>query len=193
MDLAKEKSVAKENFDRLVGNIPSRLAEKEDRFAAQLKRAKTKPVKKLETLYSFMNQLYAHVSKYTPCKKGCSDCCYYSVTVSEVEISHIEKNTNTKRNKAFLPKANFHGSACPFLRQGGCSIYEFRPFVCRRHVTLTSTNTWCSPDVSNDEEFHLLSFSSVDEAFDQIRKESGSFEVFDIRQVFGYAAPSMRL
>ena len=190
MDLNKEKATAHNNFDRLVANIPRRLSEREDRFAGQIERAKTNPGKKLAALYSFMDELFEFASKYTPCKKGCSDWCHYSITVSEVEIMHIEKHTRAKRKKEFLPKADFHGSPCPFLVQGDCSIYDARPFVCRRHVTLTSTNTWCSPEICNDEIFPLLKFSSVNEAFDQIRRESESFGIFDIRQVFAYATPN---
>lgn len=186
MDLDKEKVSAQRNFDRLVANIPARLAEREDRFATQIARAKAKPSKKLESLYSFMNELFEYASKYTPCKKGCSDCCHYSITISEIEIAYIEKHTKRKRRKEFLPKEEFHGTPCPFLAQGACSIYAARPFVCRRHVTLTSTNTWCSPSISNNETFPMLQFSSVEKAFDQVRRESASFEIYDIRQVFGH-------
>ncbi|WP_075107898.1 YkgJ family cysteine cluster protein [Neptuniibacter marinus] len=131
-----------------------------------------------------MNELYEYASRYTPCKKGCSDCCHYAVTVSEVEIAFIEKFTRVKRQKTFSSKADFHGTPCPFLKNGSCSIYDVRPFVCRRHVTLTSTNTWCNPNISNNETFPLLRFTSLDEAFDDIRRESKSFEFYDIRQVF---------
>ena len=190
MNFDEEKASAQNNFNRLVAEIPVRLSEREDQFANKIERMKTNPAKKLESLYSFMSELYLFASKYTPCKKGCSGCCHYSVTVSEVEIVHIEKHAKKKRNKVISPKKDFHGSPCPFLEKGVCSIYEARPFVCRKHVTLTSTNTWCNPDNSNNETFPLLQFSSVNDAFDHIRRESASFEIFDIRQVFGHAEPN---
>ncbi|THK41323.1 YkgJ family cysteine cluster protein [Methylophaga sp. SB9B] len=184
MHLDEERRSAQDNLDRLTENIPSRLSEREDRFADKIEQSKTNPSKKLESLYLFMNELYGYASKYTPCKKGCSDCCHYSVTVSEVEIAHIEKYAKKKRRKEFLPKEDFHGSPCPFLKEGNCSIYEARPFVCRRHVVFTKTNTWCNPKISKDETFPLLRFSSINEAFDHIRQVSESFELYDIRQVF---------
>ncbi|RJX18453.1 MAG: YkgJ family cysteine cluster protein [Desulforudis sp.] len=190
MNLDEEKVSAQNNFNRLVAEIPVRLSEREDRFASMIERTKTNPAKKLESLYSFMTELYEFVSKYTPCKKGCSGCCHYSVTVSKVEIVHIEKNAKIKRNRSISPRQDFHGLQCPFLKQGVCSIYEARPFVCRKHVALTSTNTWCSPDISNNETFPLLHFSGINDAFEHIRSESASFEVYDIRQIFGHAAPN---
>lgn len=184
MELDKEKDIAAKNFARIAANIPSRLSEKEDRYAIKMHRSTKNSENKLASLYLFMTELYEYVSKFTPCKKGCSHCCHYSVSVSEIEIAYIEKHSKAKRRKTFLPKSNFHGSPCPFLKEGICSIYDARPFVCRRHVALTSENTWCNPSISNDEVFPQLKFSGIDEAFDQIRRESASFTLYDIRQAF---------
>lgn len=185
MDLDDEKSFAKINFNRLAKNIPPQLAGREDGFEKLIENSKSNPQKKLQTLYGFMGEVSDFVAKYTPCKKGCSYCCYYPVSISGVEIDYIEKQTRIKRRKEYLPKSDFHGSPCPFLKNGCCSIYEFRPFVCRKHVTLTRDNTWCKPENANDETFTLLSFSGVEGAFRRIRHESASSEMFDIRQVFG--------
>ena len=72
MNLEEERRSAQDNHDRLAGNIPQRLSEREDKFSDQIKRSKINSGKKLESLYIFMNELYDYVSKYTPCKKGCS-------------------------------------------------------------------------------------------------------------------------
>jgi hypothetical protein len=185
MNLDEEKISAQENFKRLVNDMPSWLAKKEDKFAEKLILSKINPIRKLESLYGVMRELYDFSAKYTPCKKGCSACCHYNVTISEVEISFIEKYTRKKRNKQYIPHRNFHGSPCPFLVNGACTIYDVRPFVCRRHVALTKSNAWCQPSVSNDETFPLLNFTSIDQAYDQIRIESKSLALVDIREVFG--------
>lgn len=184
MELEEAKLSAKRNFDRLVSDIPKHLSDREDGFFNQIEKAKTSPKKKLESLYSFMNELYQFASHFTPCKKGCNSCCYYTVTVSEIEIAYIEKHANKKRAKPFGPKRDYHGTPCPFLVNGGCSIYESRPFVCRRHIALTANSHWCDPVRSNDETFSLLEFSNINKAYDFIRRESGSYETYDIRQVF---------
>ena len=184
MHLDDERQSAQHNFERLAASIPPRLSEREDRFASQIELSKISSSKKLESLYSFMNELYGFALKYTPCKKGCSYCCHYSITVCEIEIAHIEKHAKIKRKKEFLNKKNFHGYPCPFLEQGICSIYDARPFVCRKHVVLTSTNLWCNTELCNDEEFPILQFTNIDKAFHHIRRESESFNIYDIRQVF---------
>lgn len=185
MNILDEKSFAKANYDRLAKNIPTRLAAREDGFEKLIENSKSNPFKKLETLYAFMGEMSELVTKFTPCKKGCSYCCYYPVSISDVEIEYIEKHTRIKRRKEYLPKSDFHGAPCPFLKNGCCSIYESRPFVCRKHVALTRDNTWCKPENANDETFPILSFSGIDGAFHRIRHEGASDDVFDIRQVFG--------
>ena len=184
MDIESEKNAAKHNFKLLVKNIPCRLSKKEENIAEQIHKAKTGPIKKLETLYMFMKEIYEYASIYTPCKKGCSACCHYSVSISDVEIEYIEKKTKKRKKKLFSSAENFHGTPCPFLYDGCCSIYEARPFVCRRHVVLTSTNKWCERTLSNTETFPLLNFSEIDNAFHLIKMESLSFDSYDIRQVF---------
>jgi Fe-S-cluster containining protein len=185
MSLDEERLSAQNNFNLLVAEMPERLSRKEDGFSDKLARSKRTPIRKLESLYEAMNELYEFSSKYTPCKKGCSDCCHYNVTISEIEIVYIEKHSKNKRNQRFISKRDFHGTSCPFLMKGSCSIYEVRPFVCRRHVTLTKSSTWCSPLVSNDEKFPLLNFTSIDKAYEHIRRESKSFNLVDIREAFG--------
>lgn len=184
MSIVDEKLFAKANYERLAKNFPSRLAAREDGLKRLIDSSKLKPIKKLESLYTFMAEVAEFVAKFTPCKKGCSHCCYYSVSISEVEIEFIEKHTRIKRRKEYLPSSDFHGLACPFLKNGCCSIYESRPFVCRKHVTLTRDNTWCKPENANKETFPILSFSGVERAFHRIRNEGASREVFDLRQVF---------
>ena len=185
MDLEEERLAASINFQKLASSMPAVLSRREDAIAIRLRKSKASSENKLLLLYEFMDEIYTYSSKYTACKKGCSHCCSYEVTVSEIEIQHIEKHTKAKRNKPYLNSRNFHGTECTFLIDGKCSIYSSRPYVCRRHVALTKTNHWCQPELSKMETFTLLNYTGIDEAYNVIRGESNSREFVDIRQVFG--------
>lgn len=79
------------------------------------------------------------------CKNGCSQCCYVSLSVFNVEAQLIkdwftalkESEKEVLREKWLTPaqvKENFFGEpkeSCPFLVNESCSIYEVRPIICR--------------------------------------------------------------
>lgn len=62
------------------------------------------------------------------CRRGCSSCCVDELTVFEVEADRIREQ---------FPDLLADGTAapaggCAFLdEEGGCRIYEARPYVCR--------------------------------------------------------------
>jgi Fe-S-cluster containining protein len=94
------------------------------------------------------------------CRAGCSDCCHQLFQITEVEaawISHGVKMLPEARREELKQRAipylrerrklvtakgepEAWGSlpppgtrlACPALDQGVCSIYEFRPLICRK-------------------------------------------------------------
>lgn len=164
--------------------LPNRLAEKEDQLVEWHARLKGNPRTKLLALYDFMAELYRPLAPLTPCKKGCAYCCHYPVSISSVEIDIIERGTGRKRIKKLRPAEAYHGQPCPFLVKGACSIYDYRPFVCRRHLSLTKTPYWCHPDRANEAEFQQLRFSEVELVFKLILAEDTLTRPVDIRQVF---------
>jgi Fe-S-cluster containining protein len=184
MDIKTEQEAAKKNYEKIIKAIPAKLNKKEEKLYFRFQKVKATPTRKLSLLYKETDEIYAAITPYTPCKKGCSACCYYEVTISEVEIRYIEENTKFKRTNVIKDKTNFHGTPCPFLKNNSCSIYEFRPFMCRRHITLAPTNHWCQPDVSLKHQFSQLDFSEIRRTYNLIKKETNSMEVWDIRQVF---------
>lgn len=106
--------------------------------------------------------------KHIPCKAGCSKCCSYLVplTVPEairlnMEIAQMEKWHRERVNIKCLSASkkileskvlkssdiNQLGSkyselkvACPFARQGMCTVYWQRPLVCREHLVTGAEN-----------------------------------------------------
>lgn len=182
LNIAQEN--ARSNYALIASRLPTRLAKQEAALLEKFTNHRGNSLTKLRTLYEFMDELYAFVNQFTPCKKECNSCCHYKVSISELEIIYIENTTKIKHLKNPRPELVFHGTPCPFLKAGTCSIYNSRPFVCRRHVAMTQTSTWCHSDKSNTENFTLLSFSEVDKSYDLILRESGNEKRFDIRQMF---------
>lgn len=120
-----------------------------------------KSADKAEFYYLIVQDYYAYletffqtqiVPKQTPlkpaCEKGCSYCCNTAVSLSAPEREalprFLQENyspgqiKNLKRKSAKIWKlANQHeyyvsaNQPCPFLKKGCCSIYEFRPVLCR--------------------------------------------------------------
>lgn len=182
MELKKDQESALANCKRLVEELPAKLIKKEFSIANRLEQAKISPLKKLEAIYELLGEIGAYVAPSTPCRKGCSSCCHIAVTISEIEVQYIEAHTKYKRLKQTQPAEEFHGQACPFLKNNSCSIYPARPFVCRRHHSLAPSPEWCAPEKSYAGEFPQLKSSELEKAFDSLRVSS---PVWDIRQVFG--------
>ncbi|MFA6400321.1 MAG: YkgJ family cysteine cluster protein [Salinivirgaceae bacterium] len=65
------------------------------------------------------------------CRKGCDSCCE-SINVFPLELDAIKYAI--ENDKIMLPKErrfNKYRKSCNFLMHSACSIYEFRPIICR--------------------------------------------------------------
>lgn len=95
------------------------------------------------------------------CKKGCADCCKKGdYPLSDIELKHLmigfqslpsDKKIQVQANIKSMKK----GEACPFLINDECSIYNYRPIICRVHglAYLCTDNTvklpYCTKDGKN--------------------------------------------
>lgn len=174
---------AKSNHEKLVNSFPSSLSKKEEGLYARMQKSKGNAINNLSSLYSEMSEIYAHVNKFTPCKKGCSHCCYIPVSISELEAELIEKTLKIKRKK-FSVHDKTQDIPCPFLKNNSCSIYDVRPFVCRRHVVLTKSSYWCELERCNRVKMPLLNFTEIQKSFEHLISKSGKDKIFDIRELF---------
>lgn len=73
----------------------------------------------LEKLHAIYKQIPT-----VKCKEGCSECC------GIVPFLDIEWNKLDNPKKPW-----FTGTTCNFLKDGKCSIYDNRPFMCRLFAT----------------------------------------------------------
>lgn len=71
------------------------------------------------------------------CKKGCSECCEQGdYPLSDVELEYlmqgfINLDAKTKIMVQENVKNMVKGGACPFLINKQCSVYPYRPIICR--------------------------------------------------------------
>ena len=79
--------------------------------------------------------------EYEPaCFKGCNHCCHQRVEVTDFEalvLAHVVEQRPELRER--LDEDT--GDACPFLVDGECSVYFFRPAVCR--AAASPDAEWC--------------------------------------------------
>jgi uncharacterized protein len=95
----------------------------------------------------------------TKCKKGCADCCmnFGLLPIEFYTILDDLKRLNFSINKQAI------GDECIFLSDNQCTIYDFRPTICRSHGL---------PILDMDEEgeelqlsFCPLNFALVDDDY----------------------------
>lgn len=185
MDMEETRVATEKSIKKMTDSLPESLEKLEDDFFVKIEKSSLSPLKKLEKLYNFMDEVYTHINKYTTCKKGCSYCCSYYVTISDIEIQFIENNNkDIKRKKQFSTDKKGVGTPCLFLKNDICSIYESRPYVCHRHVMFTPDNSVCTEDNAHIHNLQMLTWPQLDKSYDLIRAESGSNELHDIRDVF---------
>ena len=113
--------------------------------------------KKLEKYFNEYNN-------YVFCHKGCSSCCEKGdYPVSQIELEYLMQGYSTLDDKIKQEvQSNFKnikkGEKCPFLIDKLCSVYNFRPIVCRVHgLCYRGINTIILPYCTNTGK----NFSSV--------------------------------
>lgn len=123
------------------------------------------PLKSVAETNKLIDQLVAEAEpedrQEFKCRKGCSFCCHMNVTISKDEADNIGaycKKNNIPINKKHLKRQllvneeelNFSPfSACVFLENNQCKIYEARPYACRNH------HVYSEPEKCNIKQYGL--------------------------------------
>lgn len=96
-----------------------------------------------------LDDLYAKIPKSVPCKEGCTDCCGIVLWNPE-EIRRVGRSQPLDKELR-----------CLFAKDGRCTVYENRPFICRmfgnsKHPMLTCPYGCNNPNALSKEESDAL-------------------------------------
>jgi Fe-S-cluster containining protein len=91
------------------------------------------------------------------CHAGCDGCCYQQFTVFPVEAHHLAQAVTTLTREArqrLLARLQQNdpwriidtAAPCVLLEHGCCSLYEYRPLICRIHGFPISSTMIERPD-----------------------------------------------
>lgn len=93
----------------------------------------------LESFDKKLEEYFGRESAFICCKSGCSACCETGdYPLSQLELEYVMKgfaalNNTEKREVQKNIKTIQKGGKCPFLVKKLCSIYPYRPVICRVH------------------------------------------------------------
>lgn len=180
-NIKKARESAKENAERIKKEIPPQLAKKVAEFPGYFKKSFITPIVSLQMLYEFMDELNEFISKYTPCQKGCDACCHIRVDISSLEAQYIQLKTGIPYRDKPISAIKIN-TPCPFLKDRCCSIYQYRPYVCRQHYALFNPK-WYQVKLCNNLCASQARFTEVKDSYDYLVRNSNS-AIHDIRAFF---------
>ncbi len=111
-------------------------------------RKKEKITKVMDRAIEIIDLIHStDVKPHTTCKRGCSYCCHVPVGLTECEALYIQAKTGKTanlKNEKILTVETLKGAPCTFLKNGECSIYEFRPITCRVFSSFEDPEIYCN-------------------------------------------------
>lgn len=104
-------------------------------------------LKFLKVINEDFEKIFEFQKEYIHCKKGCALCCKRGdFPLSNVEFEYLMQGFETldenlkntiKQNMENVKQGDRDSYICPFLIEDACSVYEYRPIVCRTFGVLT--------------------------------------------------------
>jgi len=100
-------------------------------------------VQLLSKVDEWFDAMFRRHEKHFSCARGCFGCCKSGLSVLPVEADYIKywvkKNPEVEQKLKSSELMGSNPAFCEFIdHDGGCSIYEARPIICRSHGTPVS-------------------------------------------------------
>ena len=118
--------------------------------------------KRLRLIHQAVDAFVADPAAVSACRRGCSHCCRLpSIPITSAEARLLAQRTGRTvqeptyrmairdliagQEQVFAAdgEARYAGTACPFLVNDACSVYEDRPTVCRTHMNMDDDPLLC--------------------------------------------------
>ncbi len=172
----------------LIAVLPAELKDREDALPARIRADNASAQSKLGRIYALVDEFSAYRAPYVACQQGCSDCCRMNVQISNLEAARIAAATGRRARPLARSvrhdDGKFAGQACPFLVEGSCSIYEYRPYVCRNHASFDVDAFWCEPGRMQTVKLPMLELSGAKQALVEVLRQTKQPLLADIRDFF---------
>ena len=154
----------------------------------------------LENLDKKLGEYFNAHKKFIHCKLGCSACCEkgdYPLSKIELEYlmqGYISLDNETKVQVQNNIKKIEKGGGCPFLINKKCSIYPYRPIICRVHglAYICKEKTVKVPHCVHDNKNYAQVFENNEITLDPIQENLDTqnvlkdFEYGEIRNLFDW-------
>jgi len=122
----------------------------------------------IKSLDKKLKEYFEREAAFVCCESGCSACCETGdYPLSRLELEYIMKGFSaldnaTKREVQKNIKVIQKGGRCPFLVGKLCSIYSYRPVICRVHglAYLCKGNTVKVPYCVNEGKNYSAVYSN---------------------------------
>lgn len=151
----------KSNADAISRRAGGELRRLEDKILPAVMRSQLPREKKYFRLVEIQEKASSIIEPNTPCKSGCSSCCYMAVPITTFEADRIAEYVGRIPTKqSYLPSyldrdgtharlmynadRRFMRVPCTFLgMEGDCTIYPVRPMPCRTHHVIEDNSEHC--------------------------------------------------
>ncbi len=155
--LQQRYELASDNLDRFFNSVPAEIRDRVTSLPARISQMNARIPVKLQELLSTADLIFNHAGQFAACARGCGHCCHVHVPIADFEAQYIGDHIGSMpvpiQKSIHHDRHKFSGSTpCPFLRDGECSIYEFRPLTCRMHLNFDIDNYWCLHENWNKPE-----------------------------------------